>query len=290
MPTQEQYSEGDATRVILLSDTDDDGIWKAVQDPTSGGGGGGGLTDAELRATPVDVTVIGEVEIKNDSGSAIPVSGTLAVTQSGSWTIIIDAASLAALETINAVQSGTWTVELSATALAALETIELGATTLAALETISAVQSGTWTVVLDATSLAALETVTVLQGTSPWVIGDGGGSITVDGTVAATLSEPISVDDNGGSLTVDNADLTSLLLEMQVMNGAMAMQVDDATVGVGTTYQGWAAPGALTSAASWRIRRIVDTGAADTDTSITFADGNRNFDNIWDNRAALSYS
>lgn len=35
------------------------------------------------------------------------------------------------------------------------------------------------------------------------VISDGGNSITVDGTVAATLSEPISVDDNGGSLTVD---------------------------------------------------------------------------------------
>jgi len=34
---------------------------------------------------------------------------------------------------------------------------------------------------LDAATLAALETVTVQQGTSPWVIGDGGGSITVDG-------------------------------------------------------------------------------------------------------------
>ena len=33
---------------------------------------------------------------------------------------------------------------------------------------------------LDAATLAALETVTVEQGTSPWVIGDGGGSITVD--------------------------------------------------------------------------------------------------------------
>lgn len=38
----------------------------------SGGAVGGGLTDAELRATPVDVTVIGEVEVKNDSGNAIP--------------------------------------------------------------------------------------------------------------------------------------------------------------------------------------------------------------------------
>lgn len=41
---------------------------------------------------------------------------------------------------------------------------------------------------LGATTLAALETITVLQGTSPWVIGDGGGSITVDGTVAVTQS------------------------------------------------------------------------------------------------------
>ena len=40
------------------------------------------------------------------------------------------------------------------------------------------------TVELGATTLAALETITVEQGTSPWVIGDGGGSITVDGTVA----------------------------------------------------------------------------------------------------------
>ena len=33
---------------------------------------------------------------------------------------------------------------------------------------------------LDAATLAALETITVEQGTSPWVIGDGGGSLTVD--------------------------------------------------------------------------------------------------------------
>ena len=36
------------------------------------------------------------------------------------------------------------------------------------------------TVELGATTLAALETITVDQGTSPWVIGDGGSSITVD--------------------------------------------------------------------------------------------------------------
>lgn len=41
------------------------------------------------------------------------------------------------------------------------------------------------TIELGAASLAALETITVLQGTSPWVIGDGGGSITVDGAIVA---------------------------------------------------------------------------------------------------------
>src|SRR3990167_7263596 len=80
--------------------------------------------------------------------------------------------------------------------------------------------------------------------------------------------------------------LSSLLTELYINNGGMAMQVDDVT---GTIYQGWAQPGTLTSASSWRIRKIVDTGSP-TDTAITFADGNRNFDNIWNNRLALSYS
>lgn len=41
------------------------------------------------------------------------------------------------------------------------------------------------------------------------VVSDGGGSLTVDGTVAATQSGSwlVSVDDNGGSLTVDAVDL-----------------------------------------------------------------------------------
>lgn len=48
------------------------------------------------------------------------------------------------------------------------------------------------TVELGATTLAALETITVLQGTTPWVIGDGGGSITIDGTVS--ISGTVTVD------------------------------------------------------------------------------------------------
>lgn len=54
----------------------------------------------------------------------------------------------------------------------------------------------------------------------------------------------------------------------------------------GTAYHGWAACGTATSEAKWRIRRIVTTG---DDVVIDWADGDSNYDNIWDNRVALSY-
>ncbi|HCJ66978.1 MAG TPA: hypothetical protein DHV62_06555 [Elusimicrobia bacterium] len=54
-----------------------------------------------------------------------------------------------------------------------------------------------------------------------------------------------------------------------------------------TTYQGWATAGTATSAASWMIRKIAKSGNV---TSILWADGNQNYDNIWDNRTTLSYS
>ena len=61
---------------------------------------------------------------------------------------------------------------------------------------------------LTAETLAALETTTVLQGTDPWIIGDGGGSIsiddggnviTVDGTVS--INQPVAVTE--GDFIVD---------------------------------------------------------------------------------------
>jgi hypothetical protein len=61
---------------------------------------------------------------------------------------------------------------------------------------------------------------------------------------------------------------------------------DDA--GSGITYYGWAATGTATSSATWRIMKM--DKSADPDFSITWADGNDSFDNVWDNRASLSYS
>ena len=54
-----------------------------------------------------------------------------------------------------------------------------------------------------------------------------------------------------------------------------------------TTYLGRAACGTATSAASWQIRKISESGNV---TTIEWADGDRKFDNVWDDRASLSYS
>jgi hypothetical protein len=62
------------------------------------------------------------------------------------------------------------------------------------------------------------------------------------------------------------------------------LQVD--SVGT-TTYLGYADAGSLTSAPLWAIKKIDEVGA---DVSITWADGNTNFDNIWDNRLSLTYA
>ncbi|HEY9701464.1 MAG TPA: hypothetical protein V6C58_03420 [Allocoleopsis sp.] len=53
-------------------------------------------------------------------------------------------------------------------------------------------------------------------------------------------------------------------------------------------YKGEATVGEVTSAASWRIQKTVLGN--DGDVTVTWADGNANFDNVWDNRVSLSYS
>lgn len=59
------------------------------------------------------------------------------------------------------------------------------------------------------------------------------------------------------------------------------------SVGGGITYVGEALPSTAESAALWRIKRLDETGP---DLDLLWADGNANFDNVWDDRAILSYS
>lgn len=52
-------------------------------------------------------------------------------------------------------------------------------------------------------------------------------------------------------------------------------------------YGGKAAPGSATSAAVWQIQQIT---LVSDDVEILWADGDGNFDNVWDDRLSLSYS
>lgn len=52
------------------------------------------------------------------------------------------------------------------------------------------------------------------------------------------------------------------------------------------TYVGKAVPGSLETQAIWQIQKIEVVG---TVTKILWADGDKNFDNIWSNRLSLTY-
>ena len=54
-------------------------------------------------------------------------------------------------------------------------------------------------------------------------------------------------------------------------------------------YVGEALEGTAKSAASWRIKKLT-WDANGNCTDLQWADGNDNFDNIWDNRTTYSYS
>ena len=60
----------------------------------------------------------------------------------------------------------------------------------------------------------------------------------------------------------------------------------DSTTTANTTYVGFACAGTLTSEAKWMIFKAVVTGG---NVAVTWADGNPDADNIWDNRASLTY-
>lgn len=122
------------------------------------------------------------------------------------------------------------------------------------------------------------------------------GSNGIDGTSVLTdVGAPGAMLGNDGDVYIDadNGDIYEKQMGSWVLIGsplgmAQATRTDTDGASPETIYRGTANPGTATSAASWRMERI--TIAVDGDVTIEFADGNDNFDNIYDNRASLSYS
>lgn len=85
------------------------------------------------------------------------------------------------------------------------------------------------------------------------------------------------------SVTGTGADAIHRLRVETYSGDLNALQLD--TVGT-VTYIGTAAPGSSLAASVWQIKKMTDTGTA---LSIQWADGNTEFDNVWNDRESLSY-
>ena len=109
-----------------------------------------------------------------------------------------------------------------------------------------------------------------------------------------TLTVTMSGVATAAHQVTQNTALSNLLTELQlkadlteiqpVQEPDRALRFDDSANPI--LYLGAAEPGSATASAVWRIQRFDVTSGVTS----TFADGNDNFDNVWNNRAALSYS
>jgi hypothetical protein len=90
-----------------------------------------------------------------------------------------------------------------------------------------------------------------------------------------------------GTVTTNISNLTDRVEELE-MATALATKYDQDADPPTVSYLGQALPGTLGATAAWRIQKLVFGG--DGDVVVTWADGNSNFDNVWDNRASLTYT
>ncbi len=93
-----------------------------------------------------------------------------------------------------------------------------------------------------------------------------------------------AVSQSVDSVTGEPAPDESINGAGHVVDGGLAFRMDT-TTNVLYKYFGDALPGTVDAGATWRISRLTVA-----DNTIVWADGNSDFDNVWDNRAALTYS
>lgn len=98
-----------------------------------------------------------------------------------------------------------------------------------------------------------------------------------------------------GNVKLSNLQVNDVLMwngsywgnEQVIQGGAVNYKQHVDVVSDSITYLGYAEPGTNNHEPLWQIRRITTTGE---DLLIEYADGNANFDNVWDDRAILTYS
>jgi len=108
----------------------------------------------------------------------------------------------------------------------------------------------------------------------------------------AGAKKVVVLDGDGNQVTSFGSDVSDLATSAKQDDIITELQKEEATQiaedsgDSNVTYIGKAVIGTLTSVSSWRIKKLDAT----TGLEITWADGNSNYDNEWDERENLSYS
>ena len=121
----------------------------------------------------------------------------------------------------------------------------------------------------------------------------------------------IFYDEIGKTVIIEHADITNpIVADAEALANTIQGMLDTVPIGGGATeatllqirdqgrdethrkgtdatydYLGFAVPGTATAAASWQAMRINRATS-----ELMYADGNSNYDNIWDNHLILAYS
>lgn len=107
----------------------------------------------------------------------------------------------------------------------------------------------------------------------------------IDANTALLVNHETRITNNEGDIASLDARVTILEDELNLTS-----RLDETTMG-SVLYYAEAQPGTAESAASWRIQEITFLNLpTEDDLQILWADGDNNFNNVWDDRLALSYS
>jgi len=88
--------------------------------------------------------------------------------------------------------------------------------------------------------------------------------------------------DGGASMSSLTAITDKIRVEVELLSSPLVR--DDSNPN--TIYEGYAAPATAINAAAWAIKRITQSGSQ---TVSQWANGNKNFVNVWNDRATLTY-
>ena len=105
--------------------------------------------------------------------------------------------------------------------------------------------------------------------------------------IAGDATEARQVEQTAKLTTID-ANINTIKSSVSSLDGKIFFDpviVDESNPQI--IYKGFASPAADPAAAVWAIQKISSNGDV---VSYLWADGNKNFDNVWNNRATLVYA